>query len=784
MSSLELIALRTILTIWPRSLISFGIKERSIGESAKTQEVSNYKNTVGSLKRLLGRDFKDTEVHDIEKRFITAPLVEVDGTVGAKVRAPRLRPHRSAVSTDHPRWVLQVNFLGEQREFSYTQLVAAYLGALRDIAAAELKAGISDVVISVPGWFTDSQRRALLDAAQIAGLNPLRLINDSTAIALGYGITKSDLPEEDNPRHVVFVDIGHANMSVAVVAFVKGKFTILSTAFERHLGGRDFDYALVQHFSAEFKTKYKIDVLSNQKATFRLQAGCEKLKKILSANLEGTLNVESIMNDVDVGSKLSRDQFEQLVAEPLSRITGPIQHALAEADIDASKVDSIELIGGSTRVPAIRERILAAFPGKILSTTLNQDEAVARGATFACAMLSPTFRVRDFSMHDITPYPIKVHWEKSVGDPDDDTELIVFPRLNGLPSTKVLSFYRAGPFSVEATYADPSSLPVKAPPFIARFTAKDVAPDAKGDMQCVKIKTRLNTHGVVTFEDAYTEEIEEREVEEKAMDVDSAEGAAAPAKKKRIVKKKPVAFSVATTSLDSSRIQALKEAEAQLHASDKLVRDTADRKNALEEYVYDMRSKLDGRYAAFTVEAEKSKLLTALSAAEEWLYTEEGEDATKSAYVERLNTLHALGNPIAFRYKESEERSRALAQLRETLDNYIQQATSGEERFAHIEEKDKQSIVEKAVTMQKWLGDSIAKQAERPKHLDPVVTTAEIGKKRDEIIYFATPILSRPKPKPKVETAVPTPRNETPDPAGQPPPPPPPQNGPSEMEVD
>ncbi|KAH7106352.1 heat shock protein 70 [Auriculariales sp. MPI-PUGE-AT-0066] len=749
------------------SLVSFGMRERSIGEAAKTMEVSNYKNTVGSLKRLIGRKLSDPEVANVEKKFVTAPLIEIEDSVGVKV-----------------------NFMGEQREFSYTQLVSMYLGALRDIASKELKSAVSDVVVSVPGWFTDPQRRAMLDACAIAGLNPLRLINDSTAIALGYGITKSDLPDDENAKHVVFVDIGHSNMSVAVIAFSKGKFNVLSTAYERHLGGRDFDYALVQHFAEEFKGKYKIDVLSNPKATFRLQAGCEKLKKILSANFEGSLNVESIMNDVDVSSKLNREQFETLVAEPLSRITGPIQHALAEAGLAIDKVDAIELIGGSTRVPAIRQRILDAFPGKTLSTTLNQDEAVARGATFACAMLSPTFRVRDFSMHDINSYPIKVQWERTAGDgPDDDTELVVFPRLNAVPSTKVLSFYRAGPFDVEATYADPATLPIQTTPFIARFSAKDVGPDAKGDLQCVKIKTRLNTHGIVSFEEAYTEEIEEREVEEKSMDVDNTDGTPAPqTKKKRIVKKKPVSFVMHTGSLDPSRVTALKELENQMHASDKLVRDTADRKNALEEYVYDMRSKLDDRYKSYATEAEKSKLLSALTEAEDWLYTEEGEDATKSAYVERLTKLQALGNPISFRYKENEDRTRAMSELRQTIDNYIQQATSTEERYAHIEEKDKQSIVEKAVTVQKWLGDSLAKQSERPKHLDPIITTEEIGKKRDEIIYFATPILSRPKPKPKVETATPTPRNETPDPASQQAPPPPPegapQGGPSEMEVD
>ncbi|KZV90863.1 heat shock protein 70 [Exidia glandulosa HHB12029] len=745
------------------SLVSFGPRERHIGESAKTQEVSNFKNTVGSLKRMLGRSANDPEIADWEKKFITAQIVDLQGQLGVKV-----------------------NFLGEPREFTYTQVVGMYLGALRDIAARELKIGVSDVVISVPGWFTDNQRRALIDAAQIAGLNPLRLINDSTAIALGWGITKSDLPEPENPRHVVFVDIGHANYSVAVVAFAKGQLTVKSTAFERHLGGRDFDYALVQHFAAEFKSKYKIDVLSNPKATFRLSAACEKLKKVLSANLEAPLNVESIMNDVDVSSKLNREQFESLVSEPLSRITEPLQRALQEAGLTSDQIDAIELVGGSTRIPAIRERILVAFPGKTLSTTLNQDEAVARGATFACAMLSPTFRVRDFSMHDIAPFPIKVHWEKSAGDPDDDTELVVFPRGNSVPSTKVLSFYRAGPFDVDATYADPANLPIRSSPFIARFSAKNVGPDAKGDLSCVKIKTRLNTHGIVSFEDAYVEEIEEREVEDKAMDVDQPEGTPAPPKKKKVVKKKPVEFVVHTNALDSTTLASLKEQEAEMHASDKLVRDTADRKNALEEYVYDMRSKLDDKYASFVQAAEKSKLQAALNEAEEWLYTEEGEDATKSAYVDRLDALKKLGDPIASRYRENDERSRAMAQLRETLDQYISHATSTEERYAHIDEKDKQTIVEKAATIQKWLGDMVAKQAERPKNVDPIVTVEQIGKKRDELIYFATPILSRPKPKPKVETAAPTPRNETPDPAAQQPQgeaPPPPQ-GPSEMDVD
>jgi heat shock protein 4 len=201
-----------------------------------------------------------------------------------------------------------------------------------------------------------------------------------------------------------------------------------------------------------------------------------------------------------------------------------------------------------------------------------------------------------------------------------------------------------------------------------------------------------------------------------------------------------------------------------------------DRKNALEEYVYDMRSKLDDRYALYVQPEEKQKLLAALQEAENWLYSEEGEDATKSAYVARLDALKALGDPIVIRYREAEERPAVIAQLREALNDYMAKATSGDEKYSHIDEKDKQSIVEKAVTIQQWLDDQVARQAERPKHADPVLRIADISKKRDEIIYFATPILSKPKLKPVIppNTGTPngantpgtgTPRTDTPDPS-------------------
>lgn len=474
----------------------------------------------------------------------------------------------------------QVQYLGEPATFSFTQLAAAYLGKLRDTAQSELKQAVSDVVIAVPGWYTDVQRRALLNAAQIAGLNALRLINDTTAIALGYGITKADLPEStEAPRNVVFVDIGHSDYSVAVVAFSKGQLTVKSTAYDRNFGGRDFDYALVQHFAEEFKTKYKIDVLSSPKAVFRLAAGCERLKKVLSANAEAPINVESIMNDVDATSALTRESFEQLTDHLLSRVNHPLQEALDKAGLTIDQIDSVELVGGSIRIPAIKERIQAFFDGKTLSFTLNQEEAVARGATFACASLSPVFRVREFAVHDLATYPIKVTWEKEAGNPDEDTELVVFPTGNPIPSTKILTFYRQGPFELEARYDESATLPKGANPWIGKYTIKSVEKPASGDLACVKVKARLNLHGIMNFEQAYlVEEVEKEEI------VTTGEGEDKKEEKKlvkKIQRKGDCPVVAQYAALTQQALDAATETEGKMHAEDKLVLETEVSLNAI-----------------------------------------------------------------------------------------------------------------------------------------------------------------------------------------------------------
>ncbi|KAK5062938.1 Heat shock protein hsp88 [Exophiala bonariae] len=631
------------------TVVGFGPKSRYLGEAAKTQEISNLKNTISSLKRLAGRTINDPEVA-IEQQFITAPLVDVNGQVGA-----------------------EVTYRGEKVKFSAVQLIGMYLGKIRDTASKELKLPVSDVVIGCPPWFTDSQRRAMLDAAEVANLKLLRLINDNTAIALGYGITKSDLPEGDaKPRRVVFVDIGYSDYTVSVVEFRKGELSIKSTSFDRHFGGRNFDKALVDHFAAEFKEKFKLDITTNPKAVTRVAAAAEKLKKILSANAQAPLSIESLMDDKDVRAILKREELEELIKPLLDRVTAPLEQALADAKLKVEDIDAIEMVGGTTRVPAIKDRI-SKFFGKPLSYTLNQDEAIARGCAFSCAILSPVFRVRDFSVHDIVSYPIEFVWEQSPDIPDEDTNLTVFNKGNVMPSTKILTFYRKQPFDLEAKYAKPESLPGKVNPWIGRFSVKGVKADEKDDFMVCKLKARLNLHGILNLESGYY--VEDVEVEEpeppkegEAMDTDQANGSAEAKPKTRKVKKQvrkgDLQLVAGTSSLDDATKSGLAELENQMFMEDKLVTDTEDKKNELEAYIYELRGKIDDLYAEYSSDEEKEKIREKLEKTEDWLY-DDGDDASKAQYIAKMDEIRFVAGPVVQRYLDKVEAERAAVRKAE-----------------------------------------------------------------------------------------------------------------------
>ncbi|KAH7242471.1 heat shock protein 70 family [Fusarium tricinctum] len=749
------------------SLVGFGPKSRYLGETAKTQEISNLKNTVSSLKRLAGRSFNDTDIQ-VEQQYVTAPLVDVNGQVGA-----------------------EVNYLGKKEKFTATQLVGMYLSKIKQTAGAELKLPVQDVCMSVPPWFTDVQRRALIDAAEIAGLRVLRLINDGTAAALGWGITKLDLPApEEQPRRVCFVDVGHSSYTVSIVEFKKGELAVKATTWDKDFGGRDFDRALVDHLAKEFKGKYKVDIMTHGRALARTIAAAEKTKKVLSANQQSPVNIESLMNDIDASTMITRQEFEAMIEPLLARTHKPLEEALAQAKLTKDDIDIIEVVGGGSRVPALKERIQAFF-GKTLSFTLNADEALARGSAFSCAILSPVFRVRDFSVQDIISYPIEFAWEKAPDIPDEDTSLTVFNKGNVMPSTKILTFYRKQPFDLEARYAQPELLPGKTNPWIGRFSVKNVKADGKDDFMICKLKARVNIHGVLNVETGYY--VEEEEVEEEVNedgdkkdpdvslsvptsvhdafspvpDQDSASTSSSasvgdnshayPAKRQRLeedeethfcsaivvpefleesiyeprsltsasqkametdkdapkktrkvkkqVRKGDLPISTGSASLDDSTKSSLLEKESAMVMEDKLVADTEEKKNELEAYIYDLRAKLDEQYSEFASEDEKQTIKAKLEATEDWLY-EEGEDTTKGVYIAKIDEIRAMAGPIVQRHFEKVESERQAALEKAEADRAAKKAEEDARKAAEGDKSNDQEMKDADAPQQETEGSA------------------------------------------------------------------------------
>lgn len=279
-----------------------------MGVSAKNQQITNMKNTIGNFKHLLARKFSD-------------PVAQNE----LKYASCRVEP------TDDGKHIgFRVNYLDEERVFSPEQITGMLMTKLKETASNALQSPVHDCVIAVPFYYTNAERQALLDAAHIANWNPLRLINETTATALCYGFYKDDLPEPElKPRHVVFVDCGQSALQVSICAFSKGKLKMVACACER-IGGRDFDREMAEHFAKEFITKYKLDAHKDQRAYTRLIAEVEKVKKQMSANsVRLPLNIECFMNDKDVTAFISRTEMEEMCTPLFERIEATMRKCLA-----------------------------------------------------------------------------------------------------------------------------------------------------------------------------------------------------------------------------------------------------------------------------------------------------------------------------------------------------------------------------------------------------------------------------------------------------------------------
>jgi len=342
------------------SFVAFTDTERLIGDAAKNQVAMNPVNTVFDAKRLIGRKFADAEVQADMKHF---PFTVLD-------RAGKP--------------VVEVEFKGEKKQFTPEEISSMILVKMRETAEAYLGGTVNNAVVTVPAYFTDSQRQATKDAGLIAGLNVLRIINEPTAAAIAYGLDK----KVEGERNVLIFDLGGGTFDVSLLTIEEGIFEVKSTAGDTHLGGEDFDNRLVNHFVQEFKRKHKKDLSTNARALRRLRTACERAKRTLSSSAQTSIEIDSLFEGIDFYTSITRARFEELCQDLFRSTTTPVDRVLADAKIDKSKVHEIVLVGGSTRIPRIQKLITDYFNGKEPNKSINPDEAVAYGAAVQAAILS------------------------------------------------------------------------------------------------------------------------------------------------------------------------------------------------------------------------------------------------------------------------------------------------------------------------------------------------------------------------------------------------------------
>jgi len=312
---------------------------------------------------------------------------------------------------------IKVQYNGDDREFLPEEISSMVLTKMKETAEKYLGSKVTNAVVTVPAYFNDAQRQATKDAGTIAGLNISRVINEPTAAAIAYGLDKTSTTSGE--RNVLIFDLGGGTFDVSILTIDRGVFEVKSTAGDTHLGGEDFDNRILNHFVQEFKRKHKKDIGTNKRALKRLRTACEKAKRTLSASTQASVEVDALYDGIDFYTSLTRARFEELNSDLFRKTLESVEKALKDSKLSKADIHDIVMVGGSTRIPKIKQMLSAFFNGKELCNSVNPDEAVAYGAAIQAAILSgdKNESIQDVLLIDVAPLSLGIETAGGVMTP-------------------------------------------------------------------------------------------------------------------------------------------------------------------------------------------------------------------------------------------------------------------------------------------------------------------------------------------------------------------------------